>query len=58
MSVKCDEVDINKDKPNLKTAKDPVISYKTEKRLARLSAKVAIVKVGANSEVELTRKTS
>ena len=28
-----------------------------EKRLARLSGKVAIVKVGANSEVELKRKT-
>ena len=38
----------NQPNPNL------VINY--EKRLARLSAKVAIVKVGANSEVELKEK--
>jgi chaperonin GroEL len=35
---------------------DPVLTVKLEKRLARLSAKVAIVKVGANSEVELQEK--
>ena len=37
-------------------SKDPVLIQKIEKRLARLSAKVAIVKVGANSEVELQEK--
>jgi chaperonin GroEL len=40
----------------LKKTKDPAIVIKLEKRLARLSAKVAIVKVGANSEVELKEK--
>jgi len=37
-------------------AKDPVMVVKVEKRLARLSGKVAIVKVGANSEIELQEK--
>ena len=40
----------------LKKTKDPALIIKLEKRLARLSAKVAIVKVGANSEVELKEK--
>ena len=40
----------------LKKTKDPALVIKLEKRLARLSAKVAIVKVGANSEVELKEK--
>ena len=54
----CDEVkDIIKDlKAKLKTAKHPGIVVNTEKRLARLSGKVAVVKVGANSEVELKEK--
>ena len=40
----------------LKKTKDPALVQKLEKRLARLSALVAIVKVGANSEVELKEK--
>ena len=47
---------INKLEQDLIQTKDPVIVQKLEKRLARLSAKVAIVKVGANSEVELQEK--
>ena len=46
-------VDLEK---QLKKAKDPGLVQKLEKRLARLSALVAIVKVGANSEVELKEK--
>ena len=46
-------VDLEK---QLKKAKDPGMVQKLEKRLARLSALVAIVKVGANSEVELKEK--
>ena len=54
----CDEVkEIIKDlKSKLKTVKHPGIVVNTEKRLARLSGKVAVVKVGANSEVELKEK--
>jgi len=54
----CKEVkEIIKDlKSKLKTAKHPGIVVNTEKRLARLSGKVAVVKVGANSEVELKEK--
>jgi chaperonin GroEL len=54
----CDEVEeLIKDlKAKLKTAKHPGIVINTEKRLARLSGKVAVVKVGANSEVELKEK--
>ena len=54
----CDEVEeLIKDlKAKLKTAKHPGIVVNTEKRLARLSGKVAVVKVGANSEVELKEK--
>ena len=47
---------ISKLESDLKATKDPVLIQKLEKRLARLSAKVAIVKVGANSEVELQEK--
>jgi chaperonin GroEL len=41
---------------DLKKTKDPLIVVRLEKRLARLSGKVAVVKVGANSEVELQEK--
>ena len=47
---------IKKLEQQLIEAKDPVLVVKTEKRLARLSGKVAVVKVGANSEVELQEK--
>ena len=43
-------------KGQIKDTKNPNLIIKHEKRLARLSAKVAIVKVGANSEVELKEK--
>jgi len=43
-------------KSKLLTAKHPAIVIAYEKRLARLSGKVAVVKVGANSEVELKEK--
>ena len=43
-------------KLKLKTSKHPGITVAYEKRLARLSGKVAVVKVGANSEVELQEK--
>jgi len=49
--------DLIKDlKEKLKTAKHGAIVVNYEKRLARLSGKVAVVKVGANSEVELKEK--
>jgi len=49
--------DVIKDLENqLKETKDPAKVVRLEKRLARLSALVAIVKVGANSEVELREK--
>ena len=44
-------------KKELLTTKNPVDIIRLEKRLSRLSAKVAIVKVGANSEIELKEKT-
>ena len=47
---------IKKMEDELVECTDPVLTVKLEKRLARLSAKVAIVKVGANSEVELKEK--
>ncbi len=55
---KSDEVKglIKEIKLKLKTAKHPAIVINNEKRLARLSGKVAVVKVGANSEVELKEK--
>ena len=40
----------------IKKTKNPSLIQKYEGRLARLSGKVAIVKVGANSEVELQEK--
>ena len=40
----------------IKETTNPNIKIRCEKRLARLLAKVAIVKVGANSEVELKEK--
>jgi len=40
----------------IKETSNPNIKIRYEKRLARLLAKVAIVKVGANSEVELKEK--
>jgi chaperonin GroEL len=44
-------------KSTLSTTVNPNEVIKIEKRIARLSAKVAVVKVGANSEVELKEKT-
>jgi len=43
-------------KNKLKKETNPNILVSLEKRLARLSGKVAVVKVGANSEVELKEK--
>jgi chaperonin GroEL len=44
-------------KKQITKTKRPHEVIKLEKRLARLSAKIAIVKVGANSEIELKEKT-
>tara|TARA_R100001460_G_scaffold73072_3_gene113952 strand:+ start:1498 stop:3051 length:1554 start_codon:yes stop_codon:yes gene_type:complete len=44
-------------KKQLKEASSPGEIIQLEKRLARLAAKVAVVKVGASSEVELKEKT-
>jgi len=44
-------------KSELSSVVNPAEVIKIEKRIARLSAKVAVVKVGANSEVELKEKT-
>ena len=44
-------------KQSISTEKNPSKLIKFEKRLAMLSAKIAIVKVGANSEIELKEKT-
>ena len=44
-------------KQQLLEEKNPNTLVKLEKRLAMLSAKIAIVKVGANSEIELKEKT-
>ena len=41
---------------NIKEAKNPNLIMRLETRLARLKAKVATVKVGANSEIELKEK--
>ena len=41
---------------NIKETKNPNIVIRLEKRLAKLKAKVATVKVGANSELELKEK--
>jgi len=48
---------ISEIKKELLTTKNPVDIIRLEKRLSRLSAKVAVVKVGANSEIELKEKT-
>jgi chaperonin GroEL len=48
---------INDIKKQITKTKRPHEVIKLEKRLARLSAKIAIVKVGANSEIELKEKT-
>ena len=49
--------DILKDLKNqIKETKNPQVVAQLEKRLARLAGKVAIVKVGASSEVELKEK--
>jgi len=48
---------INEIKSKLLKEKNPNKLIKLEKRLAMLSAKIAIVKVGANSEIELKEKT-
>ena len=48
---------IDKLKENLLNEKNANKVIKLEKRLAMLSAKIAIVKVGANSEIELKEKT-
>ena len=55
MSEEVEEV-INSIKKDLLKTTKPYEIVKLEKRLARLSAKIAIVKVGANSEVELKEK--
>ena len=44
-------------KKQLKEAKAPGEVVRLEKRLSRLSGKVAVVKVGANSEIELKEKS-
>tara|TARA_R100000773_G_scaffold33412_1_gene28496 strand:+ start:340 stop:1884 length:1545 start_codon:yes stop_codon:yes gene_type:complete len=41
---------------NIKETKNPNIIIRLEKRLAKLKAKVATVKIGANSEIELKEK--
>ena len=41
---------------NIKETKNPNIVIRLERRLAKLKAKVATVKVGANSEIELKEK--
>ena len=48
---------INELKQQVSEEKNPNKVVKLEKRLAMLSAKIAIVKVGANSEIELKEKT-
>ncbi len=40
----------------IKNTKNPNLIIRLEKRLAKLKAKVAVVKVGANSEIELKEK--
>ena len=48
---------INKVKEDLANLPSPAHVIRLEKRLARLSAKIAIVKVGANSDIELKEKS-
>jgi len=47
---------INRVKDKINTTKDPNLLIKLEKKLAFYTGKVAIVKVGANSQVELKEK--
>ena len=47
---------VEKLKAEIKSLSNPNSITNQEKRIARLSAKVAVVKVGANSEVELKEK--
>jgi len=47
---------VNEIKDKIKNTSNPNYKIRYEKRLARLLAKMAIVKVGANSEVELQEK--
>tara|TARA_Y100000589_G_scaffold26208_2_gene21743 strand:- start:44073 stop:45635 length:1563 start_codon:yes stop_codon:yes gene_type:complete len=47
---------INSIKEKLESTSNPNFKIRYEKRLARLLAKMAIVKIGANSEVELKEK--
>ena len=47
---------VNEIKEKIKNTSNPNYKIRYEKRLARLLAKMAIVKVGANSEVELKEK--
>ena len=44
-------------KSQIEEAKAPGEVIRLEKRLARLSGKVAVVKVGSNSEIELKEKS-
>ena len=48
---------IDKVKEDLANLPSPAHVIRLEKRLARLSAKIAIVKVGANSDIELKEKS-
>merc|ERR1712127_944660 len=48
---------IERIKEDLSTTQNPGAVVRLEKRLARLSAKIAVVKVGANSDIELKEKT-
>jgi chaperonin GroEL len=54
-NIEVDEL-IEKIKSTIEETKLPGEIVRLEKRLARLSAKVAVVKVGANSEIELKEK--
>ncbi|GAG28435.1 unnamed protein product, partial [marine sediment metagenome] len=47
---------VNSIKNKIEETKNPNLIIRYEKRLARLNAKVAVVKVGANSDVELKEK--
>jgi chaperonin GroEL len=56
-----DNIEVNKTitllEDQIKNTKNPNLIIRLEKRLAKLKAKVAVVKVGANSEVELKEKS-
>ena len=55
-NLKIDEL-VTSLKEQLLKAKNPTQVTKLEKRLARVSGKVAVVKIGANSEIELKEKS-